>query len=283
MNNTITVNGTQKFMGHNIPVILGGFGEGKKCISDKTIAEIHGVTSSDIRKTVGRNVSRFQNYTDLIDLKSSSPDDDLLRCLGYSKQQIIQATHIYILSERGYAKLVKIMDTDLAWEVHDKLIDEYFQMREELNSLETIKANLLLKIYNGGLEAVGACKELNTIEVKEAVAPLELKIEEDKPLVDFATHVTDTSDTVDVGEFAKIISGEKIDIGRNRLFKWLRKNKYLMDNNLPYQTYIDRKWFEVIETVKHTAYGINIFSKTLITGRGQVALMEKLRDEIKVN
>ena len=35
------------------------------------------------------------------------------------------------MSERGYAKLIKIMDTDLALEVHDKLIDEYFQMREE--------------------------------------------------------------------------------------------------------------------------------------------------------
>lgn len=44
--------------------------------------------------------------------------------------QISKSEHIYILSERGYAKLIKIMDTDLAWVIHDKLIDEYFELRE---------------------------------------------------------------------------------------------------------------------------------------------------------
>lgn len=46
---------------------------------------------------------------------------ELLLSLGYAKQSITQAEHIYILSERGYAKLIKIMDADLAWNVHDKL------------------------------------------------------------------------------------------------------------------------------------------------------------------
>ena len=41
--NEISIVGTQNFMGKEIPVILGGFGVGKKCISDKTIAEIHGM------------------------------------------------------------------------------------------------------------------------------------------------------------------------------------------------------------------------------------------------
>lgn len=56
---------------------------------------------------------------------------ELLQKLGYAKQSITQAEHIYLLSERGYAKLIKIMDTDLAWEIHDKLIDEYFELREK--------------------------------------------------------------------------------------------------------------------------------------------------------
>ena len=46
------------------------------------------------------------------------------------KQSITQAKSIYLLSERGYSKVIKIMDTDKAWEVHDHLIDEYFSMRE---------------------------------------------------------------------------------------------------------------------------------------------------------
>lgn len=50
--------------------------------------------------------------------------------MGYAKQSITQAEHIYLLSERGYAKLIKIMDTPLAWEVYNRLIDEYFTMRK---------------------------------------------------------------------------------------------------------------------------------------------------------
>ena len=57
--NEIKVTGKQEFMGLDIPVVLGGFGEGKKCISDKTIAEKHGTsgrglptTLRDLRKTL---------------------------------------------------------------------------------------------------------------------------------------------------------------------------------------------------------------------------------------
>ncbi|WMI80949.1 ORF6N domain-containing protein [Anaerotignum sp. MB30-C6] len=140
----LTVNGTQNFMGKSIPVVSGGFGQGKKCMSDKTIAEIHGVTTSDIRKAIGRNANRFKSMIDFVDLNSSSCGDGLFEQLGYSKQQIIQAEHIYILSERGYSKLIKIMDTDLAWEIHDKLMDEYFEMRDTVipkfaNDLEYAK------------------------------------------------------------------------------------------------------------------------------------------------
>ncbi|WP_219716699.1 phage antirepressor KilAC domain-containing protein, partial [Clostridioides difficile] len=53
-------------------------------------------------------------------------------CSSDLKMQISKANNIYLLSERGYSKLIKIMDTDLAWEIHDKIMDEYFNMREQL-------------------------------------------------------------------------------------------------------------------------------------------------------
>lgn len=104
-------------------------------------------------------------------------------------------------------------------------------------------------------------------------------IKEQKPLVDFAIHVTESSDTVDVGEFAKIVKNENINIGRNRLFEWLRRNGYLMNGNTPYQKYIENGLFEVVETTKATVYGTKIFPKTVITGKGQAFLIEKLRHE----
>ncbi len=129
--NELTIRGTQSFMGKEIPVVLGGFGQNKKCISDNTIAEIHGMTTFHIRELINRNISRFRDNVDYLDLKVIAPNDDnLLLSVGYSQMQISKAAHIYILSERGYAKLIKIMDTDLAWEIHDKLIDEYFELRD---------------------------------------------------------------------------------------------------------------------------------------------------------
>ena len=128
--------GKQEFMGKEIPVIIGGFGEDNKVVTDKMIAEIHNITTSDVRKAINRNIKRFKENIDVIDLKSSSSGDDLIIQLGYSKQQALQAEHIYILSERGYSKLIKIMDTDLAWEIHDKLIDDYFTLREVVKNTD---------------------------------------------------------------------------------------------------------------------------------------------------
>lgn len=129
----LIIKGTQKFSGKEIPVVSGGFGQDKKCMSDKTIAEIHGMEVKHVRERITSNIKRFKESIDFIDLKQRVGETgtlDLLNTVGYSKQSITQAEHIYLLSERGYAKLIKIMDTDLAWEIHDKLIDEYFQYRE---------------------------------------------------------------------------------------------------------------------------------------------------------
>ncbi len=66
--NSLTVKGTQSFMGKEIPVVLGGFGEGKKCVSDKTIAEIHNMQPKHVRELINRNIGRFAENIDFIDL-----------------------------------------------------------------------------------------------------------------------------------------------------------------------------------------------------------------------
>lgn len=144
--NELIVRGTQNFMGMEIPVVEGGFGEGKRCLTDKTISNIHGMQPKNVRARITDNLKRFKENIDVIDLKRAYDTSTLIE-LGYAKQSITQAEHIYLLSERGYAKLIKIMDTDLAWEIHDKLIDEYFTMREIINSAQSSS----LELYNEGL------------------------------------------------------------------------------------------------------------------------------------
>lgn len=110
MNNELQVSGKQEFMGKEIPVVLGGFGLDKKCISEKTIAEIHRVKVFHVRELIMNNLKRFKEKVDFIDLKQRIGGNDtfeILQNLGYAKQSITQAEHIYILSERGYAKLIR--------------------------------------------------------------------------------------------------------------------------------------------------------------------------------
>lgn len=87
-------------------------------------------------------------------------------------------------------------------------------------------------------------------ERDKIIAQQKEKIEEQKPLVDFAIHVSQTKDTIDMDEMAKIANDEHINIGRNRLIKWLKEKKILKDNRTPYQQFIDRGYFNVMETKK---------------------------------
>lgn len=130
-NVNLEVKGTQQFLGKEIPVIYGGFGSDQKVVLAKTIAEIHKTDLKVINQNINRNIRRFRDGIDLIDLKNSVTVCGSLLDLGFTKQSIANSSNIYLLSERGYAKLIKIMDSDLAWDIHEQLVDEYFSMREE--------------------------------------------------------------------------------------------------------------------------------------------------------
>ena len=105
------------------------------------------------------------------------------------------------------------------------------------------------------------------------------QLEAQKSLVDFANHVADTADLLTVSQMAKIANSEKINIGRNKLFDWMRERGYLRYNNEPYQEFIDRGYFKVREVCKSTTYGPQFYIQTFVTGRGQMFLIEKLREE----
>ncbi len=158
-------------------------------------------------------------------------------------------------------------------------------LKERENPLEykqlSLKEQLQLKLFsNDSMEVVNAHKELVKIEVQEATTPLLNKIEEDKPLVKFAETISQASDSIDIGTFSKLVKDQDIKIGRNKLFEWLRDNGYLMKNNVPYQKYIDNNYFEIVEYTYKTSYGEKLTTKTLITGLGQVKIIEKLRKEL---
>ena len=116
--------------------IEGGFGEGKKAMLVKEIAEIHGRELKAINQNINNNISRFKFGIDLLDLKNGHFELPLQE-LGLTNRDISISKNIYLLSERGYAKLLKILEDDVAWEQYEKLVDGYFNMRGQAKRLST--------------------------------------------------------------------------------------------------------------------------------------------------
>lgn len=220
----LQIKGTQSFLGFNIPIIEGGFGGNQKVILAKTVAEIHELTVKDINKLINNNIDEFEFGVDIIDLKTGDYKEPVLENELLTKAQWGNAKNIYLLSEQGYFALVQLMRTDKAKEIRKQLRREYFTMREVINSNEQLKAQLLLKIYKGGQEAILSTRELVDIEVKESTKPLLDKIEVDKPKVDYYENVLNTKDDMSTTQLAK-----SFNMTARRL------NKYLNDKRVQYK------------------------------------------------
>lgn len=124
-------------------------------------------------------------------------------------------------------------------------------------------------------------------EEKEKSAQLETTVnkqnellERAKPLVCFANCVKTAETSILVGELAKILRQNNIEIGQKRLFEWLRQNGYLIktgsDRNMPTQYSMERGLFEIKETVISHSDGHTSINKTpKITGKGQIYFINK--------
>ena len=117
-------------------------------------------------------------------------------------------------------------------------------------------------------------KELLQLEVSKK----EEIIKENAPKVVFADSVMGSSNSILVREFAKLISNDGFKIGQNRLFEWMRENKYLNKKNEPYQNFVERGYFEVIERTIGSGHETFTSKTTKITGAGQVYFAKKIRN-----
>ena len=106
------------------------------------------------------------------------------------------------------------------------------------------------------------------------------QIEADRPKVIFADAVAASQTSILVGEMAKLLRQNGVEIGQNRLFEWLRNNGYLIKSgtqrNMPTQRSMENKWFEIKETTINNPDGSIRISRTpKITGKGQTHIVSK--------
>lgn len=118
-------------------------------------------------------------------------------------------------------------------------------------------------------------KLLETIKQERAARlALEAQAESDKPKVLFADAVSASHTSILVGDLAKLLRQNGVDIGQNRLFSFLREKGYLCSQgeryNLPTQRSMDRGWFQVKETTINQPNGSVRITRTVkVTGKGQ--------------
>lgn len=119
------------------------------------------------------------------------------------------------------------------------------------------------------------------IEAQSVLAAKDKVIEEMKPKVVFADAVATSHTSILVGELAKILKQNGIDMGQKRLFAWLREKGYLIkrqgtDYNMPTQKAMELGLFEIKEGSYVNGSGVNITTKTpKVTGKGQQYFINK--------
>ena len=125
-------------------------------------------------------------------------------------------------------------------------------------------------------------------EIKNTNVLLEKKIEADKPKVIFADSVSSAKTSILVGDLAKILKQNGVNVGQKRLFDYLRANGYLIkggsSKNMPTQRAAEMGLFEVkVSTVNNPDGSIRETKTTKVTGKGQIYFVNKLLKEMKGN
>ena len=144
---------------------------------------------------------------------------------------------------------------------------EHWVFDEVLPSIRKTGGYKLPQTFSEALRALADAEE-----EKERLAA---KIEADKPKVMFAEAVDCSPTAIQIGDLAKILKQNGIDIGRNRLFTWLRENGYIMKNtvngfsNMPTQMAMELGLFEVKEHHYDRGEDTILGSTTLVTVKGQ--------------
>ena len=130
-----------------------------------------------------------------------------------------------------------------------------------------------------------AIKALTALkEEREKNAQLVAENEELKPKADIADAITESAGSISVGDMAKILKQNGIEIGQNRFFDWLRENKYLMAGNKPTQKAMELDLFELKErNIKLPSGKDKIVLTPKVTGKGQQYFLKKFLEKESEN
>lgn len=174
----------------------------------------------------------------------------------------------FLVSKDGFTLLAMSLNGEKFYKFKVAYINAFNAMAEKLKNPFNVPRN-----YKEALEL--AITQLDKIEALEA------QRRTDMPKIVFAEAVEASATSVLIGDFVKTLCDTDVSVGRNRVFKWLRDEKYLMADNMPYQRWAEAGYFEVIPQIIVTPKGNKERFTTKITAKGQVALSVKIIEAFK--
>lgn len=215
--------GLVKINNYEFEGIEGGFGENKKAISAADIAKIHKRELKEVNKLINNNRNKFKDFVDVIDLLSDEKFEVILNNLGLKTSN--GQKYAYILSERGYAKLLKFMDDELSYDLYEQLLDNYFRLRQEVKQISK-QDEMLLKIINSNSKEELAS---NMTEYQlEYVKPLELENSRKQQLIDGMTnHIKGKSQRQMINEIIRRKGINQIKERWDILYNYYEKEKHI--------------------------------------------------------
>lgn len=222
---------------------------GEPVVSSRQIAENFDKNHRDVLRAVDNLKEDVRNFAQMF-FESTEPD-------SYGREQ-----RAYLMNRDGFTLLAMGFTGKAALEWKLKYIAAFNEMEKKLAEQPQLTRSQLL-----ATALIAAHEEL---EEKDK------QIETMKPKALFADAVSASKKSILVGEMAKLLSQNGINIGQNRLFDWLRRNGYLIkdpkrsDYNLPTQRSMEMGLFEIKETTIQHSDHISINRTPKISGRGQV-------------
>lgn len=223
---------------------------GEPVVSSRQIAENFDKNHRDVLRAVDNLKEDVRNFAQMF-FESTEPD-------SYGREQ-----RAYLMNRDGFTLLAMGFTGKAALEWKLKYIAAFNEMEKKLTEQPQLTRSQLL-----ATALIAAHEEL---EEKDK------QIETMKPKALFADAVSASSQSILVGEMAKLLSQNGIQMGQNRLFSWMRENGYLIkdrkrtDYNMPTQKSMELRLFEIKETsIAHSDGHTSINKTPKVTGIGQV-------------
>ena len=276
--------------------LIGGFGEDKPVITVRQITKLLDSKDKVVNQTINRNIDSFEEGIHVLDLKNSVTESDplleVLKTQGYTRQSMSNSKNIYIFSQAGFLLFLKFAEGDKAVEIYKNFIEDYFKTKaenknmklsieEEIQQLKEDKKSLLGEMFMESDETRKISLFNRNEKLNNRITELEKSMSEKEtlkklqPELSIVDKFTNSDGYYDLKVFSKILDIE--NMGRNKLFKWMRDQKIFMKNNEPYQKYMD--YFKVFPVTNKTGM---IFNKTMIKPKGITYIFKKLIQDNKI-